>query len=137
MLGTEPPDVVTLMFGTNDCSCYPPEFFRHCVEQFLDRTTRASGGHTAVLPFATLPGLKDYATKTDPYAEVVRQAMHARHQPCFDLAGVFKARHDDAYAACFADGVHLNATGHQVVAEGILAYLVRPGTDTNRKEPQP
>lgn len=71
MLGSDPPDLVTVMYGTNDCSCYPPEYFRRCLEKFLDRVAIASGGRTAVLPFATLPGKGEYFTKTDPYAKTV------------------------------------------------------------------
>lgn len=126
MLGKEPPDLVTLMFGTNDCSCYPPEYFRGCLEQFLDRAARVAAGRTAVLPFATLPGLKEYLTKTDPYAEAVRATMRARQQPFLDLSQAFKAQPDAAYAACFADGVHLSAPVQALVAETIAGFLSRP-----------
>jgi len=123
MLGSDPPDLVTVMYGTNDCSCYPPEYFRRCLEAFLDRIATASAGRTAVLPFATLPGKGDYFTKTDPYAEVVREVMRRRGQPFFDLSRAFKAKPESDFAACFADGVHLNAAGHLFVAGAVEAFL--------------
>jgi lysophospholipase L1-like esterase len=123
MLGTDPPDLVTVMYGTNDCNCYPPGYFRRCVETFLDRIATASAGRTAVLPFATLPGKGDFFTKTDPYAEVVRQVMRRRGQPFFDLSQALKAKPDSDFAACFADGVHLNAAGHLFVAGALHAFL--------------
>ncbi|OPZ30375.1 MAG: GDSL-like Lipase/Acylhydrolase [Lentisphaerae bacterium ADurb.BinA184] len=128
MLGKEPPDLMTLMLGTNDCSAYDPAVFRWCLEQFGDRAARASGGHTAVLPFATLPGLDQYLTKADPYAETVRQLMQTRQQPFLDLSQAFKALPADAYKACFADGVHLNVTGHEFVARTVMQWVNETAT---------
>lgn len=134
ILGPEPPDLVTLMFGTNDCSTYDETFFRWCLSQFIDRTARASRGRTAVLPFATLPGRGDYFTKTDRYAEQVRLVCAERHLPFLDLSASFKGLGEEAMGPLFGDGVHLNTNGHEFVAGALCEFLQEPRQEKWQRE---
>ena len=125
----DPPDLVTLMFGTNDSNAYPPEFFGRCLEQYLDRTPAITDGRTAVVPFTTIPGLKDWYGKTDAYAQVVRQVAQRRELAYVDLNREFKARGEQAIEPRFADGAHLNAPAHEAAAPtGVQLLTERAGT---------
>jgi len=119
-----PPDLVTVMFGTNDSSAYPPAFFVAAFNDYLARIARATRGKTAVLLISTPLGLGNYYTKTDPYAQAVRQVAEAHHLPCLDLHQALKQIEQEELKTCFGDGVHPNATGHELIAEKLAAFLI-------------
>jgi lysophospholipase L1-like esterase len=124
-LSADPPDLVTVLYGTNDCSAYSKEFFGTCIDDFLARVSRAAGGKTAVLPIATPPGQDDYFTKADPYAETVRRKAAEHELPCMDLHKTLKDLGRAGVKPYFYDGVHPNAAGHQLIADKIAEFLAR------------
>lgn len=125
-LAGDPPDLVTILYGYNDKSnTFTREAFKRSLVDYLDRVARATGGRSALLPMATLPGNGPRFVMMDDFAEVVREVARERDLPCLDLHAVFKAIGRERIGEFFADMAHPNIEGHQLLAEAIAGYLAR------------
>lgn len=117
-----PPDLVTIMYGTNDSVAVSPEDFRRMFEDYLDRVAVATGGKTAVLLLATIPGGADRYHKADPMAQAIRDLAAKRQLPCCDLQKAFYDLGEPQARALLPD-VHPRAAGHYLMAETIAEYI--------------
>ncbi len=120
----DPPDLVTVLYGYNDKSnTFCREYFKRSLLDYLERLARRTGGRTAVLLMATLPGTGPRFLMLDDFAEVVRQTAKEQGLPCLDLHQAFKAIGREAIEDEFADMAHPNEAGHQRLADLIARYL--------------
>lgn len=134
----EPPDLVTTLYGYNDKSgSHIKPYFKDSLSDYIDRIARKTGGKTAVLLMATIPGTGERFVMMDDFADAVRETARERGLACFDLQKTLKAIGRDKVQDYFADQAHPNAEGHQLIADAIATFLVRSaGIATPKPEPK-
>jgi lysophospholipase L1-like esterase len=124
----DPPDLVTVLYGYNDKSgAHTKAYFKDSLNDYLDRIARKTGGKTAVLLLATIPGTGPRFVMMDDFADAVRETAKARGLACNDLQKAFKAIGREKIGDYFADIAHPNAQGHRLIAEAITNFLASAG----------
>lgn len=124
--GAPKPDLVTLSIGANDVNNgKTPEWFRHSVNDWIDRVITYTGGRTAFLLIPTLPGQMWHKDMMEDFAQAVRSLAKERGLDVCDVAKRFRAIPDaerkDYF--CTNDTLHPSRKGHQLICEELMKYI--------------
>jgi lysophospholipase L1-like esterase len=120
------PDLVTTLYGYNEKSGgQSVEYFKYSLNDYVDRIARLTGGKAAIMPLATIPGLRNRYTMMDDYADAVREVAAARGLTCFDLQKEMKTYDREKIEELFADMAHPNEKGHLYMATKIAGFLAK------------
>ncbi len=138
----EKPDVVIVMFGTNDCSAgsdgkskVPLERYKTLLDDYIKRL-RAAGAAVILMTPPPLPGDK-IAVLTNrrlmPYVFAVRE-LAIRNR--VDLVDNFLNFNEAAGAAglmnlFLPDMIHPGARGHQLIADALFDVFINPASRYN------
>ncbi|MFA6715255.1 MAG: GDSL-type esterase/lipase family protein [Victivallaceae bacterium] len=119
------PDLVTVHFGYNDKSRkFSAKFFTGSLNDYLDKISAVTNGKTAVLLFATIPGIGPRYNMLDDYSDAVKSLAQNRNINCLDLHTVFKKMGKFVIRSYFADMAHPNERGHELMAQKIFSFII-------------
>lgn len=119
------PDLVTMMYGYNDKSNkWSSAQYAAEIGDYVDRVAAVTGGQTAILPLATMPGAGPRFTMLDDFAQAVRDVCAARGIECCDMQAAFKAVGREGMPALLGDMAHPNAEGHRLMARTLADFLM-------------
>lgn len=136
VLSANRPDVVLLMYGTNDsyvdigkeASRLTVAQYRKNLEKLIERIDQAGAKTVLMTPprwadHAPMNGLGENPNlRLEPYVEVVRAIASARKLPLVDHYATWSAARQTGIdlAKWTTDGCHPNPEGHRIIAEEIL-----------------
>ena len=123
-IGESPPDLITILIGTNDkstgksCASFMMQF-----NEYIGRLIAKTEGGSAILLINAVPGKYYRWDMMDDYADALKEVGGRRGLPVCDLYGAMRALGREKVASLLADLLHPNADGHQVIG-GIVADFI-------------
>jgi len=126
------PDWVWVLLGLNDAkppgqrpALSPPEFARN-LRELVERILNLDAKPVLVTPppRSEFPGTCPLLSRAfmEPYAAAVRATAADYHLSCVELYDRFLARPN--WPQFFPDGLHPNPSGHRVIADALLEWLL-------------
>lgn len=150
VLESNRPDVVLVMYGTNDsyidvgkqASRLTVEQYQRNLGKLIDQIERAGARPVLMTPprwadEAQANGLRENPNvRLEPYVKVVRSIAHERKLPLVDHYAAWSAARDRGVMlmSWTTDGCHPNPEGHRILAETILHELQPILTPKGREE---
>jgi lysophospholipase L1-like esterase len=120
------PDLVTIMFGTNDLVKLPLEDFRRNLRELCNRA-RQTGAEVVVCTQNSVTDTEARpGTKLATYTEVIREIGHAEGIAVVDVHARFAAIRDRdplAWTRLASDEIHPNFDGHLLIARLIAETI--------------
>ena len=125
-IGNTPPDLITILIGTNDkstgksCASYAMQF-----NEYVGRLIAKTQGRSAILLINAVPGKYYRWDMMDDYADAVKEIGNRRGLPVCDLYGAMRALGREKVAGLLADLLHPNAAGHQAIGEIVANSVIQ------------
>ena len=125
-IGNTPPDLITILIGTNDkstgksCASYAMQF-----NEYIGRLIAKTQGRSAILLINAVPGKYYRWDMMDDYADAVKEIGNRRGLPVCDLYGAMRALGREKVAGLLADLLHPNAAGHQAIGEIVANSVIQ------------
>lgn len=125
-IGENPPDLITVLIGTNDkstgksCASYALQY-----NEYVGRLIAKTQGRSAILLIDALPGKYYRWDMMDDYAEAVKEIGRRHGLVVCDLYSAMRALGREKVADLLADLLHPNAAGHQVIGGIVADSLIR------------
>lgn len=125
---TPEPDLVTLLFGSNDweAGVRGPVYAEQCRDA-VDRIRRATQGKADVLLMTTVPTIACWTVMAE-LSEAARRAARERNAGLADTDARFHQEGATQRDRLFAqDQTHMGAPGHELIARTVVEAIARGG----------